>query len=194
MKTPRILMAFAIVFAASFGQIAPASACATCDQTVYAVTNVNSWASLREWPSTSAPRLAKVPKRAPVFGQRDTRSAGGLYWLKVNYKGQDGWIPNKYLRVIGTDGEIPSGYNSGNSGGGSSSGGLPAGSKASITNVQNWASLRSSASRSSARITRVPRGNVVRIGERIYSNGENWYAVFYQGDSGWIPAQYLSTY
>ena len=66
------------------------------------VVNCNEWISLREYPSTSARRLAKVPLGAIV---KIYRGAGEHYGSPYNgfyqtyYNGQWGWCLQEYLRV-----------------------------------------------------------------------------------------------
>ena len=152
----------------------------------YTVTNVNSWASLRSSTSTKSQRIAKVPLGAPVVttGQQ-AQGPGGLTWLSVSYSGLSGWMPRKYLAQQG------SGTGANGNGLANPSGAYPVGNY-SIINVNNWASLRSSASRSAGRLAKVPRGQSVYYnGVRDRVGGELWFNVQYGGLTGWMPEQYL---
>ena len=60
------------------------------------VVNCNEWISLREYRSTQAPRLAKIPLGAYVEILEDTYIDG--FW-KVRYKGIVGYALGDYLDI-----------------------------------------------------------------------------------------------
>jgi hypothetical protein len=61
-----------------------------------------------------------------------------------------------------------------------------------IVNVNNWASLRERPSRKANRLAKVPRGDqVIATGTYRDTASAYWLEVFYGGETGWIPAQYL---
>lgn len=153
----------------------------------YFVTNVNNWASLRRSTSTQSYRLAKVPFGAAVVSTGQQISAGGYQWLGVTYNGVQGWMPTRYLTSNGGF----AGNNNAGTGQANPNGAYPVGEYR-IINVNNWASLRSWASRSAGRLTTVPRGNIVyHGGERQHAGGELWLRVQFNGFAGWMPVQYL---
>lgn len=153
----------------------------------YNVINVNNWASLRQTNSTQSRRLARVPRGAVVVTTGQQVQSGGLTWLSVSYNGHQGWMPTRYL---GKGNFEPLGSNPVVNGSGAN-GSYPVGEYR-IINVNNWASLRVSPSRSAGRITTIPRGSVVdHYGERSRAGGELWLRVESGGFSGWMPVQYL---
>ncbi len=61
-----------------------------------------------------------------------------------------------------------------------------------IINVNNWASLRERPSRKARRLTKVPRGDqVIATGSYLDTVSTIWLEVFYDGETGWIPGDYL---
>ena len=153
----------------------------------YFVTNVNNWASLRQAPSTQSYRQIAVPLGEAVLTTGKQVFAGGLTWLSVSYDGFQGWMPTKFL---GQGGFNENG-NANDTGQANPRGAYPVG-EYTIINVNNWASLRSRASRSAGRVTKIPRGEVVyHNGDRAQAGGETWLRVQIDGFSGWMPVQYL---
>ena len=153
----------------------------------YNVINVRNWASLRQTNSAQSRRLARVPRGAAVVTTGQRVQSGGLTWLSVSYNGVHGWMPTKYL---GQGGFAAPGNNPVNNGSGAN-GAYPVGQYR-IINVNNWASLRVSPSRSAGRVTTIPRGHVVdHYGERSRAGGELWLQVVSGGFTGWMPVQYL---
>lgn len=68
------------------------------------VVNCNEWISLREYPSTEAPRLAKIPLGAIVkifkynaMDRAHPSPYNGFY--STNYNGMRGWCLMDYLRI-----------------------------------------------------------------------------------------------
>lgn len=68
------------------------------------VVNCNEWISLREYPSTSAPRLARIPLGAVVkifkynaMDRAHPSPYNGFY--STNYNGMRGWCLMDYLRI-----------------------------------------------------------------------------------------------
>lgn len=67
------------------------------------VVNCNEWISLREYPSTSAPRITKIPLGATVkiykgqLGERHSSPEDGFYWTE--YNGLHGWCLREYISV-----------------------------------------------------------------------------------------------
>ena len=155
--------------------------------TTYNVINVRNWASLRQTNSAQSRRLARVPRGAAVVTSGQQVQSGGLTWLSVSYNGVHGWMPTKYL---GQGGFAAPANNPVNNGSGAN-GAYPVGQYR-IINVNNWASLRVSPSRSAGRVTTIPRGHVVdHYGERSRAGGELWLQVVSGGFTGWMPVQYL---
>ena len=153
----------------------------------YNVVNVSNWASLRQTNSTKSRRLARVPLGAAIVTTGQQVQSGGLTWLSVSYNGIQGWMPTRYL---GQGGFAAPGNNPVDNGSGAN-GAYPVGQYR-IINVNNWASLRVSPSRSAGRVTTIPRGHLVdHYGERSRAGGELWLRVESGGFSGWMPVQYL---
>lgn len=67
------------------------------------VVNCNEWISLREYPSTEAPRLAEIPLGAQVTVYNRFYRSGepGIYNLfyKVTYRGIEGYALYHYIRL-----------------------------------------------------------------------------------------------
>ncbi len=67
------------------------------------VVNCNEWISLREYPSTEAPRITKIPLGSLVkiyqgqLGERSSSPTNGFYWTQ--YNGMSGWCLREYIRV-----------------------------------------------------------------------------------------------
>ena len=69
------------------------------------VVNCNEWISLREYPSTSAPRLAKIPLGTRLKIYYEGGSENGFYFAYYSDAGRDigkygeyGWVLASYLR------------------------------------------------------------------------------------------------
>lgn len=75
------------------------------------VVNCNEWISLRQYPSTEAPRLTKIPLGAKVkiyrgmLGERSSSPQNGFYLTE--YDGWRGWCLKEYINI----GEV-AGHNS----------------------------------------------------------------------------------
>ena len=67
------------------------------------VVNCNEWISLREYPSTEAPRITKIPLGSLVkiyqgqLGENSSSPTNGFYWTE--YNGMHGWCLREYIRV-----------------------------------------------------------------------------------------------
>ena len=127
------------------------------------VVNCVSYVSLRQSPSTSAKRLVQVPLGHYVIAKGNA----GNGFVKVEYKGQTGYILSSYLVKSHTGNvELPT---------------------QKVVNCTSWVSLRATASTSSARLMMVPLGakvtNCVRNGSFVKCT--------YQGVTGYILAAYL---
>lgn len=67
------------------------------------VVNCNEWISLREYPSTEAPRLTTIPLGATVkiyrgqLGENSSSPKNGFYYTK--YNGMSGWCLKEYIGV-----------------------------------------------------------------------------------------------
>ena len=76
------------------------------------VINCNEWISLREYPSTSAPRLAKIPLGTIVKVSKYGANDGALPspyngFIRTQYNGQYGWCLLSYLRIGQSAGYMP---------------------------------------------------------------------------------------
>lgn len=61
-----------------------------------------------------------------------------------------------------------------------------------IVNVKNWASLRAKPSTKAARLAKVPLDEqVIKIGPNHTTIYHEWINVWYAGQTGWIPTDYL---
>ena len=63
------------------------------------VVNCNEWISLREYPSTSAPRLARIPLGTAVKVLKDTATGGSGDFYRTYYNGMSGWCLKAYIRL-----------------------------------------------------------------------------------------------
>lgn len=61
------------------------------------VVNCNEWISLREYPSTSAPRLARIPLGEWVWINRDYYNNG---FYSAEYNGRHGYVLAAYIKYI----------------------------------------------------------------------------------------------
>ncbi len=125
------------------------------------VVNVNEWVSLRKTASTSAARLAKVPKGATVINCFSNGT-----WVECEYEGQIGYVLAKYLKADTTPAGIPD---------------------QEVTGVKEWVSLRKTASTSAARLAEVPLGEIVTNCTKTGS----WVKCEYKGKTGYVLAKYL---
>lgn len=128
------------------------------------VVNCNSYVSLRETSSTGARRLAKVPLGAYVVAEGSVSNG----FVKVQYKGQTGYILGKYLKKSNT--------------------GNVSLADQRVTGCINWVSLRREPSTSADRLAKVPLGAKVTDCVR---NGA-FVKCTYSGQTGYILAKYLT--
>ena len=67
------------------------------------VINCREWISLREYPSTSAPRLAEIPLGARVTVYNSVYRSGepGIYnlFVRVTYNGIEGYALYHYIKL-----------------------------------------------------------------------------------------------
>lgn len=61
------------------------------------VVNCNEWISLRQYPSTEAPRLATIPLGAWVWINRGYYHDG---FLSAEYEGMRGYVLDAYIKYI----------------------------------------------------------------------------------------------
>ncbi len=127
------------------------------------VVNCATFVSLRETPDTSAYRLAKVPLGAYVIAKGGASNG----FVKVEYKGQNGYILGTYLKKTNT-GNVA----------------LP---DQTVTDCESWVSLRESPSTSAYRLAKVPLGAKVT---NCIKNG-SFVRCTYKGQTGYILAKYL---
>ena len=128
------------------------------------VINCTTYVSLRATPDTSATRLNKVPLGAYVIAQ----GAASNGFVKVEYKGQTGYILGNYLKKTNT--------------------GNVALADQKVTGCESWVSLRETASTSAYRIVKVPLGAKVTD---CVKNGSFVHCT-YKGQTGYILAKYLT--
>lgn len=133
---------------------------------VMKVINCSEWVSLREDPSTSSRRLAKV-----YLGELVTNcSASFDGFISCDYDGKSGFILNQYLGMTDfSDDDMILGNQM-------------------VVNVSEYANMLDSPYSSGRRLTRVPVGAVVT--SCVSSSGNYVYCV-YQGVSGYISSSYL---
>ena len=132
------------------------------------VVNCDSWVTLREYPSTNAPAVDRVPKGAKVEAYYYDSEFTECYYL-----GQHGYILSTYL----------SNGSSGSSAGDSSYLG-----KKTIVNCREFVTLREYASTSAPAVTRVAKGQQV---DAYYYNG-TFCRCYYNGLEGYILSEFLS--
>ncbi len=132
------------------------------------VVNCEEWVSLREGPSTSAARMTKVPKGATVTGC--IVYSEGFTFCK--YNGIWGYILSEYLSGASAQAQTRNEY---------------IGSMQ-VVNCKEWVSLRASASKSSARLVKIPLGMVV---SNCHWYSEDFIRCEYGGRTGYVLAEYL---
>ena len=130
------------------------------------IINCNSWVSLRKTASTTATRLAEVPKGTVVTNCEKSGS-----WVKCTYNGKTGYIKATYL----TNATEPTPKIS---------------DTMVVVNVSDFASLRKEAKSSAARVTTIPLGASV-TGCAYVGNG--YVSCNYGGKFGYVLAKYLKT-
>ena len=173
--TVAVVLAMMLLFAACAAQAqAYADYGTTYDNLIGAmeIVNCQSWTSLRSYPDTSAPRLAKVPLGAVVINcyYQDDR------YTYCEYNGIGGYILNSNLSFIyGPVGyEYPAEEYLGNM---------------QIVNCQSYASLRDYPSTSSNLLVRVPLGDIVT---NVFYHDERFCYCVYNGIEGYILKNNLS--
>lgn len=126
------------------------------------VATCREYVSLREYASSSAPRLTKVPSGKSVYFL--STASNGYY--QVVYDGQRGYIDADYLVYDGV-------------------------SVRHVTGCEEWISLRVSPSTSAERIVKIPKGaTVYTVSNASIQNGFIW--VNYGNYAGYALASYLS--
>ena len=128
------------------------------------VVKCSKYVSLRQSPDTSAKRLVKVPLGAYVIAKGSASNG----FVKVEYKGQTGYILGTYLKKTNT--------------------GNVALADQRVVNCDSWVSLRMSPSTSSIRLLKVPLGAKVTD---CVKNGA-FVKCTYKGQTGYILAKYLT--
>ena len=128
------------------------------------VVNCATYVSLRQSPDTSAKRLDKVPLGAYVIAKGSASNG----FIKVEYKGQTGYILGTYLIKTNT--------------------GNVALADQKVTGCDSWVSLRVSSSTSADRLAKVP------LGAKVTDCVKNGLFVkcTYKGQTGYILAKYLT--
>ena len=140
------------------------------------VTNCNEWVSLRSGPGSSTQQIAKVPLGTVLTDCYEAEN--GYIW--VNYNGQGGYISAQYLKPYEDNLEPNTGYVTGDKLG-----------DMQVTNCNEWVSLRSGPGSSYAQLARVPLDALVADCYEV----ENGYILGdYNGQTGYISAQYLKPY
>lgn len=132
------------------------------------VVNCEEWVSLRKSPSTSAERLAQVPLGAVV-----TDCIWHNEFINCTYNGVRGYILTKYLTETN---EAPSAA-------------TEISGTMTVTNCEEWVSLRKSPSTSAERYAKVPLGASVT---NCASASNGFIRCDYQGMTGYILAEYLA--
>ena len=127
------------------------------------VVNCIPYVSLRKTPDTSAKRLDKVPLGAYVIAKGSASNG----FIKVEYKGQTGYILGAYLKKSNT--------------------GNVALADQKVTGCESWVSLRATPSTSATRLVKVPLGAKVTD---CVKNG-SFVKCTYKGQTGYILAKYL---
>lgn len=132
------------------------------------VVNCSDWVTLREYASTSADSVAKVP-----LGARVEAYYFDSQFTECYYRGRHGYILSTYLSD-GSSGSQSS----------SSSGYL---GKRTIVNCNEFVTLRKYASTSAPTVTKVAKGQEV---DAYYYDGR-FCRCFYNGLEGYILSEYL---
>ena len=131
------------------------------------IVNCKNWVTLRQYASTKAPSVARVPLGASVKGYYYNTE-----FTECTYNGQVGYILNAYLS---------------NGSGSSQSGSSKYLGKKTVINCNEYVTLRQSPSTSGAAVTRVAKGKQV---EAYYYNG-TFCRCYYNGMEGYILSKYL---
>lgn len=133
----------------------------------------SDYATLRSTASRSGKELAKIKPREEVDM---VRSSGEFYY--VNYKDKSGYVLKEFFS---TDPDAPLNYGNGNS--------EPDTSNMLYCCASDYATLRSSASRSGKELAKIDSREAVRY---ISSSGEFYY-VSYNGEKGYVLKNYFSS-
>ncbi|MFR5266632.1 SH3 domain-containing protein [Clostridium sp.] len=142
--------------------------------------------NVRTSPSTSGSVITAIPNNAVVNVIESSNS-----WYKINYNGVTGWIYGAYTKVISSTGKPESNIPENNTPENNTPESKPEQNQAMKVKVNSsiGLNLRAGATTNSAVITVLPNNAVVNVIES--SNG--WYKVSYNGNIGWIFAQYTTS-
>lgn len=145
------------------------------------VVNCYSFVSLRQWPSTSAPALCRIPRLDTV---QFVEVYDNSFYL-VNYQGMQGYVLSYYLSRDPTNVPRPTpapAYSVGTRD-------YPRDTTLYVVNCRESISLRVSPSTSAPAELQIPLGEPVTYKDTM-SNG--FYKVVYHGHTGYALASYLS--
>ena len=135
--------------------------------TTATVNTASDALNLRQSPSTASTVLRTIPKGATVeLLQR------GAEWCQVRYQGVSGYVATRYLAF------------GGQSGGDST----PIKETATVSTSGGGLNLRETASTAARVLTSIPNGASVGVLER----GDSWCRVQWNGQTGYVMAQYLT--
>ena len=133
------------------------------------VVNCKEWVTLREYASTKAGTVTRIPLGAYVYGYYYNTE-----FTECWYNGMHGYVLSTYLSGYYSSGSV-AGY-SGYMG------------KMMVVNVNEFVTLRSYASTKAPAVTRVSKGQVVDA----YYYDSTWAHCYYNGMEGYILLKYLS--
>ena len=128
--------------------------------------------SLRKGAGTSYSRYLVIPGGSKVEASEITADKD---WIKVTYNNQSGWVSAQYLKKVSSESETPV---------------TPTPTTKDYYTTANL-NIRDGASTSSSKIGQIPNGTKVSVVD--FNSNKTWAKVVYNGKTGWVSAQYLST-
>ncbi|MBQ6232486.1 MAG: SH3 domain-containing protein [Clostridia bacterium] len=147
------------------------------------VVNVEEWASMWDSPSTKSTRVTKVPVGSIVTSCVGTTGGFILCEYKNGRKTYKGYISTSYLKKANYSASTQ------NSKATPIEGSSVDGITMTVTNCNDWVSLREKASASSARLAKVPLGATV---DQCIQTSDSFIYCHYRGIYGYIQSQYLT--
>lgn len=142
---------------------------------------------LRDGADLSAAILTVLPEGAAVTITGAPRLNGGQAWYPVEYDGMSGWAAGDYLGAASSGASAPATSRQALA--------LTIGEHVEVSNTGGWpVRLRASGSLDAPTLDGAPEGAVLRVldGPLTDASGNAWYAVDYDGVTGYASAAYLS--
>jgi murein DD-endopeptidase MepM/ murein hydrolase activator NlpD/uncharacterized protein YgiM (DUF1202 family) len=142
---------------------------------------------LRDGADVSAAILAVLPEGAAVTITGAPRLNGGQAWYPVAYDGVNGWAAADYLGAATSGASAPATNRQALA--------LTIGEHVEVSNTGGWpVRLRAAGNLDAPTLDAAPEGAVLRVldGPLTDASGNAWYAVDYDGVTGYASAAYLS--